>query len=83
MADKTREADKTDLLQETDNGLKEKRVNPDVRDSAKELRWQLKMRTDILQTILTQTGTQKIRQKIHLTMKNHVIWIRIKFVIWY
>ena len=73
MADKKIEADKTDRLLEIDKGLKEKRVNPDVLDSVKELQWQLKMRTDILQTILSQTGTHKIQQKIPLTMNNPVM----------
>ena len=83
MADKMIEVDRTDHPQETDNGLREKRVNPDVLDSARELQWQLKMRKDILLTILPQTGIQRIQQKIHLTKKNHVRQLHKKCVLWF
>ena len=83
MADKTIEADKTDRLQEIGNSLKEKRVNPDVLVSVRELPWQLKMRKAILPINLTQIGIQKIRQKIHLTMTNRVTQLRKKCVTWY
>ena len=77
------EAVKTDRPQETDNGLREKRVSPDVLDSARELQWQLKMRKVTLLTILLQIGIQKIRQKIHLTKTNHVRQLHKKCVTWY
>ena len=73
MTDRMTKADKTDRLQATDKGLKEKRVNPDVLDSVNELQWQQKMKTDILLTIPSQTGTHKIQQRIPLTMNNPVM----------
>ena len=59
MADKTIEADKTDRLLEIDKGLKEKRVDPDVLASVKELLWQLKMRKVIPLTNLKYNRSAK------------------------